>query len=185
MKTNSKNIGNSFERQFSKELSLWCSNGENDDLFYRDLSSGARATVRKKQMKESANDGDIIATDLNYKFFVNLFFIDTKSYKEFYPIIINHKNIKSNTIFQQWVKVCNDCPKHKIPFMVCKIRDRKTPQFIIVPKYLIFNASNRMLYQLWYEGTRYEFYLVLQDEFFELNNYKDLYEKNKKSEFQI
>lgn len=177
-KLNSKSIGNNFERLFSKELSLWCSNGKDDDLFWRDLSSGARATVRAKQNKNSTNYGDIVATNLLYKPFIDLFFIDTKSYKLFNPIIINKKNIKSNSIFHQWIKVNNECPKDKIPFMVCKIRDSKTPQFIILPSSTKYLCSNKITYQIFFEMTYYVFDLIIQDEFFNLNSYDDLINMN-------
>ena len=178
-KTNSKSIGNNFERAFSRDLSLWATNGKDDDVFYRDLSSGARATTRKKQGKASSNDGDLVATDLNYKPLLDLFFIDTKSYKEINFMMINDKNIKSNSIFQQWLKVSSDCPDYKIPFMIVKIRDRKTPNFMMLPKGTKFNYTNIMKYKVVYNNVVYEFSMILQDEFFELNSYDSLIEENK------
>lgn len=54
--------GSQFERDISRQLSLWWSKGEHDDWFWRATTSGARATVRKKAGKDTANNvGDIAA----------------------------------------------------------------------------------------------------------------------------
>jgi len=56
--------GGAFERKVAKELSLWWSHGERDDIFWRSSASGARATQRRKVGKKTANqDGDLAATD--------------------------------------------------------------------------------------------------------------------------
>jgi len=177
---NSKSIGNSFERQFSRELSLWVSDGKDDDLFWRDQSSGAKSTTRKKQGKENKNDGDLVAIDLKYQEFVDLFYIDTKCYKKFNSFIINNKNINSNDIFLQWVKVCNDCPENKIPFMICKIRDRVTPQFFVFPVIVDCNNINMVCYSILYKDIQYNFFIVLQEDFFKLNNYNQFLKENRR-----
>lgn len=56
--------GSSFEREISKQLSLWWSEGKRDDIFYRSHSSGARFTQRKKIGKTTAYQaGDITCSD--------------------------------------------------------------------------------------------------------------------------
>lgn len=56
--------GASFERKISKELSLWWSGGSRDDIFWRSCISGARATVRHRQGKDTFGSyGDIAAVD--------------------------------------------------------------------------------------------------------------------------
>ena len=56
--------GAKFEREISKALSRWWTEGERDDIFWRTSQSGGRATTRKKQGKSTKNqDGDICATD--------------------------------------------------------------------------------------------------------------------------
>lgn len=56
--------GADFERAICKELSLWWTEGANDCVFWRTSGSGARATMRRKSGKETANqEGDICATD--------------------------------------------------------------------------------------------------------------------------
>jgi hypothetical protein len=58
-----KSKGSAFEREISKQLSLWWSNGQRDDLFWRTAASGGRATVRKKKGKNTGDSGDIASTD--------------------------------------------------------------------------------------------------------------------------
>lgn len=59
-----KSKGSAFEREISAKLSLWFSNNERDDIFYRTQSSGARFTARKKGNKDTAfQSGDITASD--------------------------------------------------------------------------------------------------------------------------
>lgn len=177
---NSKGVGNSYEREFSKKLSLWVSNNTNDDLFWRDLSSGARFTSRKKQGKDTCVKGDIVAVDLIYKEFTDLFFIDTKSYSSINLLFTNFSNLVSNGIFQQWLKVNNDCPSSMIPFMPVKIRDRKTPEFIIFPITTKFHSSGAMLYDLIFKSKRYSLWLILQDDFFVSNDWRTFMMENKK-----
>lgn len=56
--------GSEFERVIAKRLSLWWSDGERDDIFWRVKGSGGRATNRKKNGKQTANaDSDICAED--------------------------------------------------------------------------------------------------------------------------
>lgn len=63
-KSSGKNKGGNFEREIAKKLSLWWTNNEREDIFYRSHSSGARFTSRKKAGKDTAlQSGDITASD--------------------------------------------------------------------------------------------------------------------------
>lgn len=56
--------GSGFEREIAKQLGLWWTHGERDDIFWRTSQSGGRATVRRQKGKSTANqDGDLCATD--------------------------------------------------------------------------------------------------------------------------
>lgn len=56
--------GGSFERKIATALSLWWSNGERDDIFWRTSGSGARAKVRSYKGKGTfGQTGDLQATD--------------------------------------------------------------------------------------------------------------------------
>jgi len=54
--------GGSFERELSRQLSLWWSGGQDDSWFWRSSQSGGRATQRAKKGKSTTNaSGDIAA----------------------------------------------------------------------------------------------------------------------------
>lgn len=56
------NKGSPFEREVARKLSLWWSDGQADDWFWRTAGSGGRATNRAKKDKATANGGgDICA----------------------------------------------------------------------------------------------------------------------------
>lgn len=56
--------GPQFERDVCRQLSLWWTGGERDDVFWRTHGSGARATTRHKAGKRTAGQyGDIAASD--------------------------------------------------------------------------------------------------------------------------
>lgn len=58
------NKGSSFEREICKDLSLWWTDGERDDVFWRTAGSGGRATNRARTGKTTAGaEGDLTATD--------------------------------------------------------------------------------------------------------------------------
>lgn len=59
---NGKNKGNTHERLVASQLSLWWSEGKQDDIFFRSASSGGRATQRAKKGQTTANAaGDLAA----------------------------------------------------------------------------------------------------------------------------
>ena len=56
--------GSAFERVVSKQLSLWWTHGERDDVFWRTSGSGARAKTRSKTGEKTFGQyGDVQATD--------------------------------------------------------------------------------------------------------------------------
>ena len=178
---NSKNIGNSYERSFSYTLSEWLTGEKDSDCCWRDLSSGSRATKRSKEGKDTQYKADIICTDLRYIEFFNLLYIDTKTFKgeNFYALITNENNIKSNRLFYEWRDTVEKCPKNMKPLMPVHVRDKRTPEFLILPYNLNFNKSSYIYYCVDYIGVQYKFYLVFQDQFFKLNNWEELIAINK------
>jgi hypothetical protein len=61
--TNKSSKGGAFERFMAKDISLWWSNGERDDIFWRTSGSGARATTRRKSFLPTANSYGDLGTD--------------------------------------------------------------------------------------------------------------------------
>lgn len=184
---NSKSIGNNFERETAKRLSLWLTDNKDDDVCWRDLGSGSRHTQRKKVGKETKRQGDFVATDLNYQWFFDAVCVDSKSYQEFNPLFINEKNIKSNSIFKQWLKLLDES-ENKIPMMVVKIRDRKTPEFIMLPIWVNFPAGSdlTLMVQSFNKdsyGYGKDCVIVVQEEFFSKVTAKDFTTLNIKAGF--
>ena len=71
--------GSSFERDFARKLSLWWSDGQADDWFWRVGGSGGRATQRAKSGKGTANGcGDIAAQGGDGQKLLDLFTFELK-----------------------------------------------------------------------------------------------------------
>ena len=71
--------GSAFERAICKELSLWWTHGERDDIFWRTAGSGARATVRRGRGCATANSaGDVCALDMVGQPFVDSILVEMK-----------------------------------------------------------------------------------------------------------
>lgn len=112
--------GRKFERTISKKLSIWWSNGERDDLFWRTQGSGARATTRSKRgIKTEGQDGDIASTSNESIIFAASFIIECKNYKS-----INIWNIFTNKKcdFQGWwIKLKSQAKDvNKRPLLIAK-----------------------------------------------------------------
>jgi len=60
--------GSGFERSFCKDLGLWWTDGKRDDIFWRTASSGARATMRFKKGRRTADSyADVMAIHITGK----------------------------------------------------------------------------------------------------------------------
>lgn len=172
---NPKRIGSGYERDVAKKLSEWMSGNSEDLVCWRTAGSGSVGTIRKKKGLAGSNiESDFQCIDSKYEEFFNLFFIDSKCYKEFNPFIINTKNIKSNSIFNQWLKVVSDCPSNKYPIMICKIRDRQTPEFVVVSNKMKYNFTNKMEYSILINNSFVYFTIITLDDFLKNNEWNIL-----------
>ncbi len=71
--------GSQFERHVCKQLSMWWSGGERDDIFWRSSQSGGRATQRAKSGKSTYGSyGDIASVDPVGEPLLKLFTIELK-----------------------------------------------------------------------------------------------------------
>jgi hypothetical protein len=69
--------GSAYEREICKRLSEWW--GNEDDIFWRTQSSGARATSRRKQGKKTSGQyGDICAVDRRGRIFTKVCTVSLK-----------------------------------------------------------------------------------------------------------
>jgi hypothetical protein len=71
--------GSKYERDMCKKLSLWWTEGERDDVFWRSQASGGRATIRGRKGAATAGQyGDVAAVDPVGKPLIDAFTIEIK-----------------------------------------------------------------------------------------------------------
>lgn len=114
-----KQKGSAFERTICKELSLWISNGEQKDIFWRSAMSGGRSTVAmKKGDKLSAQAGDISSIHKLGHIFIDIFMVECKSYKT-----LNFESLVKGTgkLLEFWSKAKDEAARHdKLPILIGK-----------------------------------------------------------------
>ena len=116
MKTNPKSLGNAFEREFSRLLSFWYSNGKDKDIFWHTHGSGAR-----KGIVEQA--GDIMAVKEEGHKLMDGLLIECKRTKERDLVLdlVRYPEVKSK-INDWWVKLEKEAEElGKDPLLVIKI----------------------------------------------------------------
>ncbi len=126
---NGKNKGSSYEREISKKLSLWLSEGKRDDSFWRTQNSGGRFTTRRKLGIDTQNqDGDITSTDPSTQFFSDTFTLELKKYKD-----INLWGLftgKGGGLLSFWEQTKRQAlSSYKVPVLIVK-QDRKPDLWI-------------------------------------------------------
>jgi hypothetical protein len=103
------NKGGEYEREISKQLSLWVSKGKRDDLIWRTSASGGRATTRSKKKLETAYAyGDLTFTDPKAKPLFDLAVIEAKR-----GYTSTSRQIKKTDIQDIVTKVKHDLPINK------------------------------------------------------------------------
>lgn len=70
--------GGKFERDLCRQLSVWWSDGQANDWFWRSAGSGAMATVRSRRGGRQNDAGDLRAMDPQGQGLVDLFCIEAK-----------------------------------------------------------------------------------------------------------
>lgn len=131
--------GADFERDICKELSLWWTNGERDDVFWRTAGSGGRATNRAKQGQNTAGAyGDLTNTDAEGEVLLKLCCFELKrGYGKFDVLdLLEKRNTphKLQSFWQQAVKSTFDAGAY-YPIVLFK-RDRK-PVMVMGPRSLL------------------------------------------------
>ncbi|GAF74248.1 unnamed protein product [marine sediment metagenome] len=111
--------GSDWEREASKMLSLWWTEGERDDVIWRTAASGGRATVRSKVGKNTANAcGDLCYTDRIAKPLFDFMLIECKrGYAKAQPSgsinvlywLDRPTNTKPPLLYQWWHKLKEEC----------------------------------------------------------------------------
>jgi hypothetical protein len=112
--------GSKFERAICKRLSLWLSQGERDDLFWRSAMSGGRATLQiRRDLVNKAQSGDLTAISQEAYEFAERTFFECKHYRDlgFARGFI----CQTGTVWNFWQKACNEAERHiKTPVLIAR-----------------------------------------------------------------
>ena len=122
--------GSKFEREIAKKLSLWWTEGQSDDIFWRTSGSGARAKVRSKKNQSTFGQyGDIQATNPIGQPLLDLCTIELKrgySKDSFADILDKPDNAKKQTYEKFIDQAIQDSINAKVPYwMLIVARNRK------------------------------------------------------------
>jgi len=133
--------GSNYERKICKRLSLWWTDNERDDIFWRTSGSGARATQRSKKKKSTYGQyGDVQAIDPIGEPLIKLLTIEIKcgySKNTFADLIETSQNPKVKTgIFQKFIEQAEQsCEEaHSYSWLIIAKRNGREP-IVIMPYY--------------------------------------------------
>jgi hypothetical protein len=148
--------GSAFEREICKRLSLWFTDGDRDDIFWRTAGSGARATRRGKKTT-FGQYGDIQATDPIGQPLIDAFTIEVKkgynklSIQDLIDVI--PKKDRKHPLEKIIEKVEFDCRRAKSKsWMLIWKRDRRKC-LVILPYVKATSHVVKLLYRCYYEST--------------------------------
>ena len=115
-----KSKGSGFERLLCKQLSLWITHGEKEDVFWRSAMSGGRGTRLAAKGRDAQNSaGDITATGAEGHQLTDNFFIEAKFYRSLAIEAFLFKN--SGTLWKFWNVCVAEAHKHtKAPLLIAK-----------------------------------------------------------------
>lgn len=150
--------GSKFERDMCKRLSMWYSHEKRDDIFWRTAGSGARATVRMKQGKMTADSaGDISALHPSGKRLTRLCIFELKrgysaknrSRGVSILTIVDKLLKEKEPILVEWhKKLVKELKEHKRKFgFIIFQRDRKNPCILLdTATFEYLNRRNKKKY---------------------------------------
>lgn len=128
--------GPAFERQFCRELSLWWSNGQEDSLFWRTSTSGARATTRRKLGKDTIGHyGDICATDQRGVPFTDVFTVELKRGYNRATLhdLLDVPHNGADQTYEKWIiqAIRSHIMAGSLSWMLVTKRDRRDPLVVL------------------------------------------------------
>lgn len=126
-----KSKGSSFERLICCQLSLWLSNGVQEDLLWRSAASGGRSTVALRKGKNFADQaGDICAIAPLGHSLTDKYFLELKFYKDlnFIGLLTGKGNL-----VKFWKIAKEQAANYKkLPILIAK--QNAQPVFILLSK---------------------------------------------------
>ena len=127
---NGKLKGGGYEREISKKLSLWISENNSEDLFWRTQGSGGRHTIRRKKNRTlDGQAGDISSMSIGVsEEFLKYFCVEIKFYKDIniWGIVTKSKS----GLLEFWDQAYDQALSvNKIPILIVK-QNYKPPLLI-------------------------------------------------------
>lgn len=114
-----KQKGAQFEREICVKLSLWLTDGAQEDVLWRSSMSGGRSTVaHAKGKRMAAQAGDISAIDPRGHALIDKFVVECKAYAD-----LNFIGLLRNTghLVKFWTEVKTQASRYqKMPLMVAR-----------------------------------------------------------------
>lgn len=136
--------GGRFEREIPKLLSMWWTEGERDDVFWRVGGSGGRAKVRGRKGQSTANQhSDICATDSCGESLTKFMAIELKcGYNDvtFHNLLERSEDqVKGHKLFE-WIEQVQEAQKQSGAMTWCIIhkRDRHNAIMIVPIMFHVF-----------------------------------------------
>lgn len=114
-----KSKGSQFEREVCRILSLWVTNGNRADVFWRSAMSGGRATVGRKKGQDIRQAGDMTATAPEGNAFVEMWLVECKFVQdlELVSFLLNN----TGKLATYWKKCKAEARAHqRRPMLICK-----------------------------------------------------------------
>ena len=150
--------GTPFERLICKQFSLWWTDGERDDVFWRTSNSGGRATVRKSLKNQH---GDMTATDpIGLPLIENILIEIKRGYtcdtlQDVFDCSFRMKEQRYEKWFKKAEVDCNAAGIKRESWMLVIQRDRREA-LIVMPynRWLSFKLKKRWMpiMNLWMPG---------------------------------
>jgi len=144
---NAQKKGRAFEKEISKNLSLWWSNNKRDDIFFCTSGSGSRFTSRKKVGKDTANScGDIGITDPIGQPLLDFFSIEVKrGYSDKLDILslVDSKN-KNNEVIDWVVKAKKEIKEAGRPYYMIVIKRNRKQKVVVIDIDFYYNFLSKI-----------------------------------------
>jgi len=115
--------GGDFERQVSKDLTIWLTGKKKPYKFWRMPGSGGLATIHEENVDLS---GDVRSLDSEGEFFTQIWSVECKNGYPKTSFWQHFKNAKTFSIKLFWIQCCNDADKSgKHPMLVYRKKGRQ------------------------------------------------------------
>jgi len=127
--------GGEFEREISKQLSLWWTEDLRDDIFWRTSQSGGRATQRQKSGKSTAGSyGDLTFIDDDGKPFIDYFLLELKRGYTKDIELLSFVDYKSLSVVFKWLEKAEGEKRYaKRQSVMLIVRRNRKETFVIFP----------------------------------------------------